>query len=71
MSESDNIIERVRISNLIKNLPMEDRKEVFNLISQFKESIRGFEIEFQTIALLVFLYKNNLILKQKEKNEKE
>lgn len=71
MSESDNIIERVRINSLIKNLSMEDRKEVNHLISKFKEGIGGFEVEFQTIALLVFLYKSNLILKQKEINEKE
>lgn len=67
----EKVVERVRINSLIKNLSMEDRKEVNHLISKFKESIGGFEVEFQTIALLVFLYKSNLILKQKEKNEKE
>lgn len=71
MNETDRMLERVKLEKLTQDLPIEDTREILSLVSQFKDFARFSEIEFQSMALLVFLYKNNLILKQKEMNEKE
>lgn len=71
MTESDRMKQRIQIETLLKDTSIEDSKRINDLISEMKTSLVPYEVSFDMIALLVFLYKNDLILKQKEKNEKE
>lgn len=71
MTESDRMKQRIQIETLLKDTSIEDSKRINDLISEMKTSLIPYEVSFDMIALLVFLYKNDLILKIKEKNEKE
>lgn len=63
MTENDIIFERHNLERLCKGLPLEEYKEVLDLVSKFKDSSGSINVGIDSIALLVFLYRNNLIVK--------
>ena len=64
------VIERIRLENLMESFSKGEVKEVYELISSFNSFLKPNRVSFETNALLVFLFKNGFI-KTKEKNEKE
>lgn len=61
MSEIDVIIERNNIGRLCKDLSLKQEKEVINLISELKDTLKSINLSIDTITLLVFLYRKGLI----------
>lgn len=71
MTENDIIFERNNLERLCKGLSLEKYKEVLELVPKFKALSGGINIGIDSIALLVFLYRNNLIVDfNKTKGEK-
>ena len=66
----EKVVERIRLENLMESFSKGEVKEVYDLISNYKAFAKVDKVSFETNALLVFLFKM-VILKQKEKNEKE
>ena len=64
------VIERIRLENLMESFSKGEVKEVYELISSFNSFLKPNRVSFETNALLIFLFKNGFI-KTKEKNEKE
>ena len=61
------VIERIRLENLMESFSKGDVKEVYELISSFNSFLKPNRVSFETNALLVFLFKNGYIKTKGEK----
>ena len=61
------VIERIRLENLMESFSKEEAKEVYDLISNYKAFAKVDKVSFETNALLVFLIKNGYIKTKGEK----
>ena len=61
------VIERIRLENLMKSFSKGEVKEVYELISSFNSFLKPNRVSFETNALLVFLFKNGFIKTKGEK----
>ena len=63
----EKIIERIRLENLTIGLSKGETKEVYDLMSGYKAFAKVDKVNFETNALLVFLFKNGYIQTKGEK----
>lgn len=65
MSDIEKMQERDFINTIISDLPLEHKKEIHNIITDFKRMMRCQYLSIETIGILVYNYKllNNLLNK--------
>ena len=61
------VIERIRLENLMESFSKGEVKEVYELISSFNSFLKPNRVSFETNALLIFLFKNGYIKTKGEK----
>ena len=64
------VIERIRLENLMESFSKGEVKEVYELISNFNFFLKPNRASFETNALLIFLFKNGYIKTKGEKWER-
>ena len=61
------VIERIRLENLMESFSKGEVKGVYELISNFNFFLKPNNVSFETKALLIFLFKNGYIQTKGEK----
>ena len=61
------VIERIRLENLMESFSKGEVKEVYELLSSFNFFLKPNKVSFETKALLIFLFKNGYIKTKGEK----
>ena len=61
------MVERIRLENLMEGFSKGEVNEIHSLISSFNSFLKNEKVNFETNALLVFLFKNGYIKNKGEK----